>query len=292
MRSRWVSLLISGDGLAELHVHLEGTVRYETAVALASGHGLPPPPPYRYSTLDGFLEIYRRVAESMRTAADFERVIREHAEVMAAQDIRYAEISINPSLHPEHDWLEGVLSARRTLDVEIGWLIELTREGSIEANARAIDIALSLEGVVGVGLVGDESTSAAPLAPLIDRAHARGLKFMPHAGQAGSAEVVREALSIGADRLAHGVASTSDPDLLRELAERGICLCMCPSSNARIGLSPDFRKLAEAGIPLTVNSDDPAMVGTTLVSELDLAESQLGLRREDLVAAAWRHRFA
>ncbi|TMD18965.1 MAG: hypothetical protein E6I98_09715, partial [Chloroflexi bacterium] len=98
--------------LAELHVHLEGTVRYETALELAALNGLPPPPPYRYSDLPGFFDLYFPVARSMVTGADFERVILEHAEAMRAQDIDYAEISINPSLHEGVDWTAGMASGR------------------------------------------------------------------------------------------------------------------------------------------------------------------------------------
>jgi len=71
-----------------------------------------------------------------------------------------------------------------------------------------------------------------------------------------------------------------------------VCLCVCPSSNHRIGLRPDFRVLADAGVALTVNTDDPAFVPTTLEAELRQAETSLGLDRDSLVAAAWRHRFA
>ena len=88
------------------------------------------------------------------------------------------------------------------------------------------------------------------------------------------------------------MSSLEDPSLLRLLAERTICLCVCPSSNARIGLRPDYGRIAEAGVPLTVSSDDPAMVGTTLTSELDLAEKQLGLSRERLFADSWGYRFS
>src|SRR5437667_12678091 len=83
--------------LAELHVHLEGTVRYETALELAAVNGLPTPPPYRYSDLPGFFDIYFPVARSMVTAADFERVILEHAEALRAQGIGYGEIRRNPA---------------------------------------------------------------------------------------------------------------------------------------------------------------------------------------------------
>ena len=116
---------------------------------------------------------------------------------------------------------------------------------------------------------------------------------MPHAGQVGGAEVVREAVeALGADRIAHGVASLHDPSVIQLLVDRGTCLCVCPSSNARISLTPEYRKLAEAGVPLTVNSDDPAMVGTTLTRELELAETSHGLHRDTLIAAAWEHRFS
>jgi adenosine deaminase len=284
--------------LAELHVHLEGTVRHATALELAALHRMPAPPPYRYSTLAAFLDIYRPVAACMRTAADFARVIAEHAQAIAAERVTYSEISINPSLHPPAEgWIDGIVAGRRQAlnehGLEIGWLFELTREGPDADNQRVLELALATEGVVGIGLVGDESISSASLAPLVARAHARGLRFMPHAGQAGDARAVKAAVErLGADRLAHGVAAVSDARLLRDLARRGVCLCICPSSNHRIGLRPDFRALADAGVALTVNTDDPAFVPTTLKAELDQAETSLGLDRESLVAAAWRHRFA
>jgi adenosine deaminase len=115
---------------------------------------------------------------------------------------------------------------------------------------------------------------------------------MPHAGQVGGPEVVREAVeALGATRVAHGVSAAGDPALMRVLAEREVCLCVCPSSNARVGLRPDYGRLARAGVPLTVNTDDPAMVPATLLRELEVAETRHGLDRAALVAAAWRHRF-
>ncbi len=250
-------------------------MRHETAVEMAAAHALPPPPPYRYSSLPGFLEIYRQVCRALQTSEDFERVINEHARSMAAQGIAYSEISFNPSLHPGDEWIDGVVRGRRRaerdLGVEISWLVELVREESVESNRRALDIALATEGVAGIGLVGDESAPSAPLLPIVERAHGAGLRFMPHAGQTGGPEVVRDAVeNLGADRIAHGVSSLEDPSLLRLLAER----------------------TAEAGVPLTVSSDDPAMVGTTLTSELDLAEKQLGLSRERLIADSWEYRFS
>src|SRR6266852_6999985 len=164
--------------LAELHVHLEGTVRHETALELAAANGLPPPPPYRYSDLPGFFDVYFPVARSMVTAADFERVILEHLETMQAQGIDYAEISINPSLHEGVDWTAGMALGReraRRAGVEIVWLFELVRGLPMVENEWAVDFALDTDGVVGLGLVGDESISAADLRPLIDRGRKAGL---------------------------------------------------------------------------------------------------------------------
>ncbi len=285
------------ERLAELHVHLEGTVSHRTASELAAKHGLPPPPPYLYAGLAGFLAIYREVCRSMRTAEDFERVIVEHAAAMAAQNIAYAEISLNPSLHEGDEWIDGVVRGRRRvvreLGIEIAWLIELVRDESLESNTRSLEIALAAEGVVGLGLVGDESVPSAPLVPLIERARASGLRFMSHAGQVGGASVVRESLQVlHADRIAHGVSAIDDSELLDLIVKNGVCLCVCPSSNAKIGLQPDFRRLTNAGVALTVSTDDPAMVGTTLTRELELAEREHGLSRDEMIAAAWKFRFA
>jgi adenosine deaminase len=282
--------------LAELHLHLEGTIRRETAVALSTQNGLPEPPPYEYSDLAGFLAVYTEVSRCLVTSRDFERVIFEHGEVMASQHITYAEISFNPSLHQADGWIEGVIRGRASVaqefGIEISWLVELVRGGPAAANERALEIALTTEGVVGVGLVGDESISAAPLIGLVDRARSAGLGFMPHAGQVGGPDVVREAVEmLGAVRIAHGVGAERDREVLQLLVDRGVCLCVCPSSNARIGLKPDFHKFAELGIPLVVNTDDPAMVPTTLQRELTVAETDFGLDRGALIDAAWRHRF-
>jgi adenosine deaminase len=115
---------------------------------------------------------------------------------------------------------------------------------------------------------------------------------MPHAGQVGGADVIREAVEVlGANRIAHGVAAVDDQALMASLAEQDICLCICPSSNARIGLQPDYGALSAHGIRLTVNTDDPAMVHTTLEDELHIATNDHGLNRQGLVSAAWRHRF-
>jgi adenosine deaminase len=284
------------EGLAELHVHLEGTVRHSTAVELARQNGVPAPAEYHYSDLPSFLALYATVCRCMVTSDDFERVIVEHAEVMAGQNIEYAEISFNPSLHAGDQWLKGIATGRRRaqeeMRVEVAWLVELVRGAAEAANRRSLEIALATEGVVGVGLVGDESISSAELAPLIHRAREAGLGFMPHAGQVGGADVIREAVEVlGADRIAHGVAAAGDEALMASLAEQDICLCICPSSNARIGLKPDYAALAAHGVRLTVNTDDPAMVHTTLEDELQIATADHGLNRGDLVAAAWRHRF-
>jgi adenosine deaminase len=287
---------VANERLAELHVHLEGTIRRETAVTLSAQNGVPEPPLYEYSDLTGFLAVYRQVSRCMVTSQDFERVIFEHGEAMAAQQIAYAEISFNPSLHAIDGWIDGVIRGRasvaREFGIEISWLVELVRDGSAAANERALDLALATEGVVGVGLVGDESISAAPLAGLVERARAAGLGFMPHAGQVGGPDVVREAVEVlGASRVAHGVGAQPDAQVLRLLVDRGVCLCVCPSSNARIGLKPNYRKFADLGIPLVVNTDDPAMVPTTLQRELTVAENVHGLNRAALVAGAWQHRF-
>src|SRR4029077_16332990 len=272
------------EPLAELHVHLESTLPYETATELRGGHGLPPPPPYDYSSLDEFMSVYLPLKQYLVTREDFQRVILEHGQTMQSQNIAYAEISFNPSLHDGDGWLDGIaLGRRRALDelgVEIAWLVELVRGADAGVNGRSLEIALATEGVVGLGLVGNESISAAPLIPLVERGRQAGLGFMPHAGQSEGPAVVWEAIGpMGATRVAHGVSAAGDPALMQALADHGVCLCVCPSSHARIGLKPDYRALVEARVPLTVNTDDPARVPATLRAELDLAVERYGLSR-------------
>ena len=270
---------------------------WATAAELCIRHGVPAPPPYGdYRDLPGFLAAYGAVAAGLRDAADLERVVLEHARVMAHDGIAYAEISVNPSFHPGEAWVDGIVAGRERalveLGVEIAWLVELTRGMPVRDAELALGVARSLPGCAGLGLVGDEAIAAAPLAPVFNTARGLGLGVMPHAGQAGGPDVVREAVEVlGAGRVAHGVSALADGALVRELAERRVCLCICPSSNRRIGLRPDYAALAAAGVPLAVGSDDPAMVGTTLPAELALAGRELGLDRAALEAAAWEHRF-
>jgi adenosine deaminase len=116
---------------------------------------------------------------------------------------------------------------------------------------------------------------------------------MPHAGQSGGPEVIREALEVlHADRIAHGINAVNDARLLGELAGRGVCLCVAPSSNRKAGLKADFAALAGAGVAMTANTDDPALVGTSLAREVELLAAVSGRTDAELNAAAWAHRFA
>lgn len=281
----------------ELHVHLEGTVSWATAADLARRHGVAVPPDYTYQDLAGFFAIYLAVNRCLVDALDFERIVLEHAQRMRLQGVACAELSFNPQLHPAGDWLDGIVSGRRRArelyGIEIGWLVELSREASLESNRRALDIALSCEGVVGLGLVGDESVPAAPLRQLFAQAHERGLGAMPHAGQTGGPAAVREALGeLGATRIAHGITAAEDPVLLRALADRGVTLCVAPSSNRKAGLTADFAALAAAGVALTANTDDPAIVETTLDRELQILSDATSRPPAELQAAAGAARFA
>ena len=150
--------------LAELHLHLEGTIRRETAVALSARNGLPEPPTYEYSDLSGFLAVYMQVSRCMVTSQDFERVIFEHGVAMAAQHITYAEISFNPSLHPPAGWVDrirGRESSRGVGTVMVGWLFAAGPQLPMtNAWYRAYH-----RGIVGVGMVGDGvDLRSAPLA--------------------------------------------------------------------------------------------------------------------------------
>jgi len=121
-----------------------------------------PPPPYRYRDLAGFLEVYGAVNRCLRDGADFERVVLEHAGRMAEESIAYAELSFNPSLHAGESWLPGIESGRRlaqdSFNVEIAWIVELSRTAPLKANEQALEIAFRTEGVVGVGLSGTRAS--------------------------------------------------------------------------------------------------------------------------------------
>jgi aminodeoxyfutalosine deaminase len=298
---------------AELHLHLEGAIHPATLLTLAQCNGVALP----YATVDElrawfrcrdfehFLEVYRALTRCLRTADDFELIAYELAEELARQHVRYAEVTCLPAGPARRGvaptaYLDGLgrarARARQELGVELAWIFGLGRAwqgGEAETQrwaAYTVDLAIEAraEGVVALGLGGTEvGHPPEPFAALFERGRAAGLHSAPHAGEFVGPPSIRGALeALGAERLAHGVRAIEDASLVAELAERRVALDVCPTSNVCLGVyaslvAHPLRRLHDAGVVVTINSDDPALFGTTLNDEAALLADPFGL---DVVA--------
>lgn len=309
---------------AELHVHLFGAIRPEVLLELARRNrvALPADTPeglrgwYRYRDFDHFQAIMNTIGAAVRTAEDVELIAYELARELAGQRVRYAEVmflagALEARL-PQAVYFDALTRAReraRTeLGVELRWIFDILRHLP-DAERRywadyTVEAAIATrdQGTVALGLSGAEAGQPPEeFAPWFERALGAGLASAPHAGEhAGPASVWGAIRALGARRIPHGVRAIEDPALVAHLAEHGIPLDVCPTSNICLGVYPSYaahplRRLHEAGVPITVNSDDPAMFGTTLNSEVALLASDLGLDDESIdvvLRNGFRYAFA
>jgi adenosine deaminase len=288
----------------QLHCHLEGTLRPQRFRELAAQHGIeigargqgPLKDTYRFGTFGEFLLLFRDVSETLRTPDDYAELAADYAADAAAQGVAYAEVFVSPSVwtwfHREIDVratfaaMRGALDdARRSLGIEVAFIADLTRNFGPERAMETARVAVEMAefGVIGVGLGGDEAKYPPELFPdAFAFARANGLRTVAHAGEAAGAASVRGAVEVlGAERIGHGVRAIEDPAVVALLAERGIPLEICPTSNRLTGAAPAGRphpmgELDAAGVIVTIDADDPALFGTTLLAEYDDVRRTLG----------------
>lgn len=300
---------------AELHVHLEGSVAPATAVELAARRGLhlteaDVAARYRYADFHGFLEAYKWVTSLLEAPADYALVAARLAEALAHERVLYAEVTISAGvmLRRGQDLEQNLRAIAEAPRGEGGprmqWILDATRQFGPDA---ARDVArqagqLRAAGVVAFGLGGDElALPAGRFRAAFDEAARAGLHRVVHAGEIGGPGEVRDAIEqLGAERIGHGIGAAHDPRLLRTLAERGIALEVCPSSNvctgalarqlgqatARVDQHP-LRALVAEGVAVVLGSDDPPMFHTSLGREYALA-LRLGLSAPELARIAAR----
>lgn len=295
----------------ELHRHLEGTVRFETAWQWAQ----------RSPTLksisrdelrdliqfdgvvgyDRFLKKFETLRQLYYDRAAIAQVMREAVEDAAHDNVRYIELRLSPDHFARQagfdlqETAELLFQTGQTVAAEQGiqvrYLCTITRLYSAETCEQILDIALRYRnvGVVGFDLAGNEFLeTGAHVRDLLKRASQEGLGISIHAGEAGSPEPVWTAIdSLYANRIAHGVASVQDPALMRALQERDILLEVCPTSNLHTGAAESveahpLRELVVAEIPLAICTDDPAISRITLSDEYTFALEMSGLSRPKL----------
>jgi len=270
---------------AELHVHLEGTVRPSTQAEWAQRTVVDIP--RKFHNLDTFIQMYAGFWRTMNTPGDYERLVREYCEDAAQGGIRYAEIQLATAGRPYPALVEAVEEAQRQSDVVVRFVVDVPRSLPVEVGWAMLEAAKGVPDVIGIGLGGPEAPfPPEPFAELFAEGRSRGLRSLPHAGEEAGPQSVRGAIeALGAERIMHGVRCIEDPGLVSELVERGIGLDVCPTSNLLLGVARSMnhhplKDLWDAGVLISINTDDPGYFGCELTGEYALAGEALGLDRE------------
>ncbi|MEX0592232.1 MAG: adenosine deaminase [Nitriliruptoraceae bacterium] len=291
----------------ELHVHLEGSISADTATRLAIAHDEDPASalgleggdyPRRYRDFNHFVDVFVATSRQVRSRDDLAMVAREFALSQAAQSVRWTEATftahtlVEQGLQPDQMW-DAIREGFDAVDgVAIGLIIDTVRELGPPAARRTLELVADANApIVALGLTGIEgSVAEREFALLRTGADDLGLGLVVHAGETGTADNVRAALDdLGADRIGHGIAASRDPQLMARLAEEGTILEVCPSSNVTLGLVPSLEdhplaQLIDAGVAVTINSDDPPFFSTTLTGELAHAMRLANLTPADIIA--------
>jgi aminodeoxyfutalosine deaminase len=309
---------------AELHLHAEGSIRPSTVVELAARHGVvlteeEARERYRYSDFDGFLSAFAWVVSFLREPADYALITRRLAEELLAEGVVYAEVitAVGVMLWQRQD-AEANFAAMAEVAREVeprGLTIRWLPDAAWQLGAdAALEVARRVVrwtdlGVIGFGMGGDEVMfDFREFRPAFDLAAEHGLRRTAHAGEVGPPAKIRDAVELlGAERVGHGIAAIHDPAVADLLAERGIPLEVCPTSNVCTGAlarqlgntdatlaDHPLPRLLAAGIPVTLSTDDPAMFHTDLLSEYAACATPLGLPRVTIVQlleASFEHAF-
>lgn len=294
----------------ELHLHLEGAVAPRTLLELAEQNGVELPARdvagveqlLRYRNFSEFLTVFMAMARAIVHGEDFARVAYELGLELAAQQVRYAEVMLSPMQHINRgmnlrETIEGTAAGFARAERETGIMVRLALDHGRQYGPALAWYVLEVAretmplGVVGWSIGGNElDYPPEPFAELYAAARQYGLGLMAHAGEVvGPASVWGAINALGCARIGHGIRSIDDPALLHELGRRGVVLDVCPSSNLRTGATASWathplRALREAGVAVTINSDDPTFFQTTLTEEYRRAVAYLGLSIDELCA--------
>jgi aminodeoxyfutalosine deaminase len=289
----------------ELHVHLEGAIRPATLLAIARRNGMPLPADtvdglqelYEFTDFAHFIEVWKLTTGCLRTAEDFRQVVVDYAAEAAGFGAVYVEGIFSPQQGVPFaelftGYTEGAVEAYERHGVAVRLTPDLHRaldpERAVECARWAVRFAD--RGVVGLGLGGLETQSpAARYATAFAIARDGGLALVPHAGEAAGPDSIREVLGFNPARIRHGIRAVEDPGVLGEIVDRALVLDVCPTSNLRTRVVPSLAAhplplLHAAGVRCSISTDDPAMFGTDLGREHELA-AELGVSAADAFAA-------
>ncbi|MEO8595050.1 MAG: adenosine deaminase [Candidatus Solibacter sp.] len=285
---------------SELHLHLEGSVEPETLFELDPSTPLEDYRAlYHYSDFDAFLRAFGVVGRRLRTPADYGLITRRLLESLHAQNVQYAEIIIAAGvvLWKEQEFgpiFDAIYAAAAASPVRVRWIFDAVRQfGAAQAMQVAQLAAERIDrDVAAIGIGGSEERGPASwFTDVFAFARSAGLHLHAHAGESTGPQSIWDALALGVERIGHGIRAIEDPALLAHLRERDIPLEICITSNLVTGVVRSLeehpvRRLFDAGVPLTLNSDDPAMFRCSLTGEFQLARERFGFTETELRAVA------
>lgn len=290
----------------ELHVHLEGAIPHEALFTLIQKYGGDPSVPdvdalverFRYRDFGQFIEAWSWKNQFLREYEDFTHIAERTARDMAAQGIRYAEVFFSPSLFVRHHGLavpELTQAVRAGLskvpEIDIALIADLARDYGPEFEMATLAQLgeVKEQGVIGIGIGGSEHDfPPAPFAALYEKARSLGFHTNAHAGEAAGSQSIWDAIrELNVERIGHGARAWEDPRLVDYLVERRIPLEMCPVSNVRTNIvgslrEHPIRRYFDAGVIVTVNTDDPKMFQTNLADEYRLLEQECGWTKQEI----------
>ena len=279
---------------AEVHVHLEGCFDAALLEQWAKKFGEPMPRPretlFHFEGLADFLHFLDWACGLVRTRDELASAAHSFSQRLAASGTGYADLIFNPThWKPWHGRLPEMIDALdagfRAAEQDglppVGLCVSLLRTQSADAAAELVDLLVTLRHprVVALSIDGNEAAAGRTgprFAEAFRRAGAAGLKRTVHAGESSGPEGVRDAIELlGADRIDHGVRAIEDPSVVALLVDRRIALGVCPTSNLKLGVVPSIEqhpieRLRHAGVAVSVNTDDPALLDTSLEREYAL----------------------
>jgi aminodeoxyfutalosine deaminase len=296
---------------AELHLHLEGSMRPPVVVALARRHGVAIREEtvrqrYAYSDFTAFIEAFKWVTSFLRDPEDFALLAADVAEQLLGQNVTYAEVTLSVGVmmlreqNPQSNF-EAILAATEPCErkgLRMNWVFDAVRQFGADLAYQVVDWAKKCKSprIVAFGIGGDElSLPTSDFSTVYKHASYCGLHRVIHAGEIGGPQVVRDAVEVlGIERIGHGIGAIHDGALMDLLADRRVVLEVCPVSNLRTGAlarqlgtaSPSLRehplpRLLRHGVPVVLSTDDPSMFHTSLREEYGHAQ-EMGLSETEL----------